>query len=59
MPSTCVDVLRTQEDDHSTSATPVLAALGLADRAGNVKGDGGNVGGDSAPILTVVVEAFG
>ena len=59
MPSTCVDVLRTQEDDHSPFAPPVLATLDLAGRAGNVKGDGGGIGGDGAPILTVVVEAVG
>ena len=59
MPLTCEDVLRIQEDDHSPSTTPVLAALGPAGRAGDVKGDGGGVGGDGAPVLTVVVEAVG
>ena len=59
MPSTCVDALRTQKDNHSPSATPVRATLGLVGRAGNVKGGGGGFGGDSARILTVVVEAVG
>ena len=53
MPLTCEDVLRIQEDDHSPSTTPVLAALGPAGRAGDVKGDGGNVGGDGAGVLAV------
>ena len=59
MSSTGVDVLRTQEDDHSPSAIPVLAALGLATRVGDVKGDDGGISGDGAPSLTVVVEAVG
>ena len=58
MPLTCVDVLRTQEDNHSLSATAVLVALGLASRAGDVMGECDDVVGDSAPILTVVVDAI-
>ena len=53
MPLTCVDILRTKEDDYSSSATPVLPALGLVSRAGNVKGDGSGIGGDGAGVLAV------
>ena len=52
-PEAPLHIQRPQEDNHSSSATPVLAALGLAGKVGDVKGDGDGVDGDGAWVLAV------